>query len=196
MDRDGRVGGVDWWIVMAAGLAALTGARYTAGVDELLQDEVSGGSLPPRVLGLDVGRKRIGLAMTDAMGYTVQPLFTLHRGTPRADVKSIGRVVRRHAVAEIVVGLPLHLSGEMSAQAAKTQAFAEELRVALGVPVHLSDERLSTSEAHRQLYAAGRPRGEHREVVDQVAAVLILEGFLAERAYALARARLRDAAGL
>ena len=90
------------------------------------------------------------------------------------------------------MGNPLHMSGEISAQALKVQAFAEELRAALGIPVHLSDERLSTSEAHQQLYAMGRPRREHGAVVDQVAAVLILEGFLAGRAFARVRARLDD----
>ena len=168
---------------------------YTAKVDEPLQPEAVPAPLPPRILALDVGRKRIGLAITDPLGYTVQPLFTLHRGTPHADVKSIGRVVRKHAVAEIVVGNPLHMSGEISPQAARTQAFAEELRAAFDLPVHLSDERLSTSEAHQQLYAMGKPRQEHRELVDQVAAVLILEGFLAARAFAIARARLDEPAG-
>lgn len=144
------------------------------------------------MLALDVGRKRIGLAITDPLGLTVQPLFTLYRGTPHADVKSIGRVIRKHAVAEIVVGNPLHMSGEVSPQALKTQAFAEDLRVTFGLPVHLTDERLTTSEAHRHLHAMGRPRQEHREVVDQVAAVLILEGFLAERAYAAARVRFAE----
>lgn len=161
-------------------------------MDETSQPEIAAAPLPPRILALDVGRKRIGLAITDPLGYTVQPLFTLHRGTPHADVKSIGRVVRKHAVAEVVVGNPLHMSGEISAQALKVQGFAEELRAALGIPVHLSDERLSTSEAHRQLYAMGKPRQEHGAVVDQVAAVLILEGFLAGRAFARARASLDD----
>ncbi len=147
-------------------------------------------ALPPRILALDVGQKRIGLAITDPLGLTVQPLFTLHRGTPRADLKALSRVIRKHAVAEIVVGNPLHLSGEISPQARKTQAFADELRLASGLSVHLSDERLSTNEAHQHLYAMGKPRQEHRALIDQVAAVLILEGFLAARAYQEARARL------
>ena len=148
---------------------------------------------PHRILALDVGRKRIGLAITDPLGYTVQPLFTLQCGTPRADLKSIGRVLRKHAVAEVVVGNPLHMSGEVSPQARRAQALAEEIRVTFGLPVHLSDERLTSNEAHRQLSALGMPRQEHRSVVDQVAAVLILEGFLAERGYRdAAEARRRD----
>ncbi len=159
-------------------------------MEEPIQPEAAPASLSPRILALDVGRKRIGLAITDPLGFTVQPLFTLYRSTQHADVKSIGRVLRKHAVAEIVVGNPLHMSGEISPQALKTQAFAEALRTAFELPVHLTDERLSTSEAHRQLYAMGKPRQEHRGLVDQVAAVLILEGFLAARAYQAARAGL------
>ena len=128
--------------------------------------------------------------MTDPLGFTVQPLFTLHRGTSHADLKSLGRVLRKHAIAEIVVGNPLHMSGEVSPQALKIHAFAEELRAAFGLPVYLTDERLTTNEAHRHLHAMGKPRQEHRDLVDQVAAVLILEGFLAAREYHAARARL------
>ena len=179
-----------------ATLSLILFASYTAEVEDLRESDLPAPAPPPRILALDVGRKRIGLAVTDPLGLTVQPLFTLHRGTSHADVKSIGRVVRKHAVAEIVVGNPLHMSGEVSPQALKTQAFAEDLRVALRLPVHLSDERLTTSEAHRHLHAMGKPRQEHRAVVDQVAAVLILEGFLAERAYAIARARRDPPAAL
>lgn len=152
---------------------------------------------PPRVLALDVGNRRIGLALTDPLGYTVQPLFTLHRTTPRADLKSIARVVRRHHVAEIVVGNPLHLSGERSAQAVKSLRFAEELRGLVEVPVHLWDERLTTAEAHAQLDAregvrkGASDRKDRSAIIDQLAAVLLLESFLAERAYRLAAARLR-----
>ncbi len=161
-------------------------------MDEVLQTEVPPSALPPRILALDVGRKRIGLAITDPLGFTVQPLFTLYRSSPRADVKSIGRVLRKHTVNEIVVGNPLHMSGELSPQAIKTQSFAAELHATFGLPVHLSDERLTTSEAHRHLHAMGKPRQEHQGLVDQIAAVLILEGFLAARAFAVARTRLES----
>ncbi len=178
-------------IILKSPRADRTNAAATLrGVEEPIQPEAAPASLPPRILALDVGRKRIGLAITDPLGFTVQPLITLYRSTPHADVKSIGRVLRKHAVAEIVVGYPLHMSGEISPQALRTQAFADALRTAFGLPVHLTDERLSTSEAHQHLYAIGKPRQEHRGLVDQVAAVLILEGFLAGRAYQAARARL------
>ena len=133
-----------------------------------------------RVLGLDVGDRRIGLALSDLLGYTAQPLFTLHRENKRADLKSIGRVLRKHAVAEVVVGNPLYMSGDLSPQAVKAQMFAEEVRAQFGVAVHLWDERLTTIEAHRYLDNSGHAggRGERRAIIDQVAAVLILQAYL------------------
>ena len=141
------------------------------------------GSPVPRILGLDVGDRRIGLAISDPLGFTAQPLFTLHRAGRRADLKSIARVLRKHGVTEVVVGNPLHMSGDQSPQATKAQAFAEELRAEFGITVHLWDERLTTTEAHRHLDDAGRPGGRERKgIIDQVAAVLILQSFLEARA--------------
>jgi putative Holliday junction resolvase len=88
-------------------------------------------------------------------------------------------------VAGIVVGNPLHASGEASPQAEKTQAFAAELGELTGLPVTMWDERLTSREAHQMLYEAGRKRQEHRAVVDQVAAVLILESFMESRGQGL-----------
>ena len=122
------------------------------------------------------------MAVSDELGLTVQPVLTLEvRRNPREDLRSIARLARRFGVAGIVVGNPLHLSGEQSPRAIKTQAFAAELGALTGLPVHLWDERLTTREAHRILYEAGHARQEHRRVVDQVAATLILESFLEER---------------
>jgi putative Holliday junction resolvase len=147
------------------------------------------GGLVRRVVGFDVGDRRIGIAVSDPLGYTAQPLFTLHRtSNKRADMKAVGRVLRKHGVAEAVVGNPLHMSGDQSPQAAKAQAFAEELRAEFGLTVHLWDERLTTAEAHRHLDAGGHAGGrERRGIIDQVAAVLILQGFLDGRAARAAR---------
>jgi len=136
----------------------------------------------PRYLGLDVGSKRIGVAISDELGVTAQPVLTLTRKrNPKDDLRSLARLCRRFGCAEIVVGNPLHLSGEASAQAAKIQAFAGELAGLAGVPLHLWDERLTSREAHAILYAAGKSRQEHKPLVDQVAAVLILQSFLDAR---------------
>ena len=136
----------------------------------------------PRYLGLDVGAKRIGIAVTDELGLTAQPVLTLeaHRNG-RDDLRSIARLARRYSVAGIVVGNPLQLSGDSGPRALKTQKFAAELGELTGLPVYLWDERLTTRAAHQILYEAGHARQEHKKVVDQVAAVLILQSFLDER---------------
>jgi putative holliday junction resolvase len=137
----------------------------------------------PRLLGLDFGDRRIGVAVSDELGLTAQPVLTLVRKNPKLDLKSRGRLLRKFNCAAIVLGNPLYMSGDLSPQAAKTHAFAQELRAAFDLPIHLWDERLTSAEAHRHLHAAGRPLSGHREVVDQVAAVLILQSFLdAQRA--------------
>jgi len=136
----------------------------------------------PRYLALDVGSKRIGVAVSDELGLTAQPVLTLERRrNPREDLRSLARLCRRYSVAAIVVGNPLHLSGEVSPRSAKTQSFAAELAALTGLPVHFWDERLTTREAHEILYQSGKPRQQHRRVVDQVAAVLILQSFLDEK---------------
>jgi putative holliday junction resolvase len=134
-----------------------------------------------RLMGLDVGDRRIGVAVSDALGLTAQPVLTLVRTNRRQDMKSLKRLLRKYECAEIVVGNPLYMSGDQSPQAAKAQSFAADLREETGLPVHLWDERLTTTEAHRHLHAAGRAGTEHRAVVDQVAAVLILQSFLDAR---------------
>jgi len=147
-----------------------------------------------RVVAFDVGDKRIGVAVSDALG-NAQPLLTIYRKTPRADLKSIGRLLRKHEVTEAVVGHPLNMSGEVGPRARKAQEFAEQLRAEFDIPVHLADERLTTWEAHQLLDQSGRSRrtvAERRErsrIIDQVAAVLILQSFLDARANRQARAK-------
>jgi putative Holliday junction resolvase len=137
----------------------------------------------PRYLGLDVGTRRIGVAVSDELGLTAQPVMTLERrrtarGISRQDLRSLARLARRFGVVGIVVGNPVHMSGDVSPQAARTQAFAAALGELSGLPIHLWDERLTTREAHQILYEAGNARQEHKRVVDQVAATLILQSFL------------------
>jgi len=122
------------------------------------------------------------VAVSDELGLTAQPVLTLERRhNRREDLRSLARLCRRFGVVGIVVGNPVHLSGDVSPQAAKTQAFAAELGELTGLPIHLWDERLTTREAHQILYEAGHARQEHRKVVDQVAATLILRSFMEEQ---------------
>ena len=134
----------------------------------------------PRLMGLDVGSKRIGIALSDPFGWTAQPLMTLNRKSPREDLRSIARLCRRHEVVAIVVGNPLHMNGEVSPRALKNQAFAAELGELAQLPIHLWDERLTSAEAHQILYQSGHDRQQHKPLVDQVAAVLILQSWLDE----------------
>jgi putative holliday junction resolvase len=136
--------------------------------------------LPVRILGLDVGDRRVGVAVSDELGLTAQPVFTLVRKNRRHDLGTLGRLVRKYGCTEVVVGNPLYMSGDISPQALKAQAVARDLEIETGVRVILWDERLSTSEAHRHLDAVGRSI-DRKAVVDQVAAVLILQSFLDSR---------------
>jgi putative Holliday junction resolvase len=140
-----------------------------------------------RVMALDVGKVRIGIALTDPLGYTAQPLLTLWRKGRGEDLRSLLRLTRKHEVSEIVVGNPLHLSGDISSWAAKVHEFAEELRARSGLPVLLWDERLSSVVAHEILDEVGHDRRDRKQIIDQVAAVVILRGWMEAREQALSR---------
>lgn len=135
--------------------------------------------LPGRVLGIDLGTKRIGLALSDPLGITAQPLETLNRVGPRKDLRALEDCVRRNGVTRVVVGLPLLLSGEEGSQAAAAREEAERLRQRLGnVPVVLWDERLTTVQAERAMLEGNVRRRKRKTRVDALAAVLILQGYL------------------
>ena len=140
---------------------------------------VSGPNLPSgRILGLDVGARRIGVAISDPLGITAQGLATLQRRNRRYDLSELGKLLAEHEVREIVVGNPLRMSGQSGTQAEKMAIFATQLRQAFSLPVHLFDERLTTAEAHRLLDETGISDTRRRKVIDKMAAVLILQAFL------------------
>ena len=143
-----------------------------------------------RVMALDVGKVRIGVALSDGLGLTAQPLLTVWRKTRGEDLGSLLRLIRKHEVTEIVVGNPLHMSGDLSPWAAKVQEFAGELRNRCGIPVQLWDERLSSLAAHEILDEAGYDKRGRKFVIDQVAAVVILRDWMESQDQAAARAEL------
>jgi putative Holliday junction resolvase len=145
------------------------------------QTNASESGLPPRILGLDVGSKRIGLAISDPLGVTAQGLETLHRQNKRSDFFQLQQVISKHQVAEIVVGLPLRMTGAEGIQAEKMQTFADEIRRRFRLPVHLWDERLSSAQANRLLRETEMSIKRRSEVVDQMAAVLILQSWMDAR---------------
>ena len=137
--------------------------------------------LRPRILGLDVGSKTIGMAVSDPLGITAQGLQTLRRKNKRTDFGRLNEVVRQYEVAEIVVGLPLRMSGLEGTQSEKMRQFAADLRKASGLPVHLWDERLTSAEANRVLRDSEMSIKRRGEVVDRLAAVLILQNWMAAK---------------
>jgi putative Holliday junction resolvase len=136
------------------------------------------GSGPARILALDFGSRNIGLAVTDPLGLTAQGLPTLRRSTKRNDLDYLRRVIKQYGVGELVMGLPLRMSGSEGIQSDKVNEFAEELRRKFKLPVHLYDERLTSVEANRLLRETDMSIRRRAEVVDQMAAVLILQSFL------------------
>src|SRR5271157_1212257 len=136
---------------------------------------------PPRILALDFGSKTIGLAVSDELGITAQGLATLRRTNKRNDLDHLRRLIKQYGVGEIVMGLPLRLSGDTGIQSDKVEVFAEELRKKFKLPVHLFDERLTSVEANRLLRESEMSIRRRAEVVDQLAAVLILQAFLEAR---------------
>ncbi|HZQ22041.1 MAG TPA: Holliday junction resolvase RuvX [Terriglobales bacterium] len=130
------------------------------------------------MLGLDVGSKTIGMAVSDLLGVTAQGLPTLRRKNKRTDLAALQAIIEQYEIGEIVVGLPLRMSGASGTQAVKMQELAEELRKRFGIPVHLWDERLTSAEANRLLREAEMSIKRRGEVVDRLAAVLILQGWM------------------
>ncbi|PYV70251.1 MAG: Holliday junction resolvase RuvX [Acidobacteria bacterium] len=132
-------------------------------------------------MGLDVGSKRIGLAVSDPLGITAQGLETIRRQNKRLDFEELGKIIRQYSVSEIVVGYPLRLSGAEGTQSEKMQRFAEDLRKKFGLPVHLWDERLTSSQANRLLREMELSIQKRAGAVDRMAAVLILQNWMEAR---------------
>jgi putative Holliday junction resolvase len=132
-----------------------------------------------RVAALDVGDVRIGVAVSDELRITAQGIGVVRRVGGRRDLEALAALLAPYELARLVVGLPLNMNGTEGPQAARVRAFAEQTAAHLGVPLEFWDERLTTVAAERTLLEADMSRKRRREVVDKVAAVLILQGYLA-----------------
>jgi putative Holliday junction resolvase len=133
---------------------------------------------PGRVLAIDLGDRRMGLALSDPLGLTAQGLPTVERRNRREDMNYLKSLARKNAVSTIVLGNPLNMDGSQGRQSAEAVEFASKLRKHLNLEVRLWDERLTSVEANRLLREAGLGPEHRARSVDQVAAVLLLENFL------------------
>jgi putative Holliday junction resolvase len=131
-----------------------------------------------RTMGLDLGTKTIGVAVSDGLGLTAQGVTTVRRTSLKADLAALATLAKEHEVSRVVLGLPLNMDGSEGPRAEASRKFADTLGTTLGVPVELWDERLSTVAATRTLLEADVSRARRREVIDQVAAQFILQGWL------------------
>jgi len=130
------------------------------------------------VLALDVGKKRIGLAVSDPLGITAQGLQTLERTRVREDLAKLKDLATHWNVSTLLVGRPLHMSGAESRQSEYTRDFAERLSEHIGLPIVFWDERLTSVEAARILQETGKAAATRKGAVDRVAAMLLLESYL------------------
>lgn len=133
---------------------------------------------PGRVMALDLGGQRIGVALTDALRVLASPLKTLRAQPRAAAIQQIAELIASNEVADLVVGLPLTLSGEVGPQAKLVQEFVEALRAHVSIPIHMVDERLTSVEAERMMVEMGIKREQRKARIDEVAASLILRDFI------------------
>lgn len=131
-----------------------------------------------RILGLDVGQKTIGVAISDPLGFTAQGITTIRRTKKTDDVKEVVRICNEYSVETIVVGLPKNMDGSIGFAGEKIQEFSNLLKEAIDLEIVFWDERLTTVAAHRAMLEADLSRGKRKKIVDKVAATYILQGYL------------------
>ncbi len=129
-------------------------------------------------MALDVGSRRIGVAVSDPLGITAQGLDTIQRQNKRRDLEALRRLLSEYQIREVVVGLPLRLSGAEGTQSEKMRVFADDLRRHFGITVHLWDERWTSTEANRLLRETDLSIEKRAKAVDRMAATLILQSWL------------------
>lgn len=134
-----------------------------------------------RFIGLDPGKKTIGVAISDETGLTAQPVTTIKRASLAKDLDAIAALIERYSVKHIVAGMPVNMNGTIGPRGEETQRFIESLRDKTGLPVTAWDERLSTVAVEKALIDGDVSRARRKEVVDKLAAAYILQGYLDSR---------------
>ncbi len=131
-----------------------------------------------RIMGLDIGEKRIGIAVSDLLMLTAQGIESYSRKDDEEDIAHIKKMTEEWGAAKIICGLPVNMNGTEGEQAQKTRDFAGKLKEAIGCEIDFFDERLTTASAHRTLLEADMSRAKRKKVVDKVAAVYILQAYM------------------
>lgn len=131
-----------------------------------------------RIMGLDYGDKTIGVAVSDALGWTAQGIEVIRRKSEEYDIQRLREIIQAYEITEIVVGLPKNMNGTIGSRGQICIDFSESLKHILNMPVHLWDERLTTVSAQRTLLEADVSRKKRKQVVDKIAAGLILQGYI------------------
>lgn len=134
-----------------------------------------------RIMGLDIGTKTIGIAVSDELGLTAQPLKTLSRKNLESDLNQLKQLIKDLKVSEMVVGLPIRTDGALGQSADMALEFIEQLKATFELPVNVWDERFSTAAVTKMLLEADVSRAKRRKVVNHLAAAYILQGFLDSR---------------
>ena len=131
-----------------------------------------------RILGIDLGEKRIGISISDELGITAQGLPTIKSANEIEDLKNIKEIIDQYGVEKIVLGLPINMNGSLGEQAKKAISFAEKLKSSFQLPVELEVERLTTSKAEKFFIETDRSRKKRKKVIDKMSAIIILQSFL------------------
>ena len=131
-----------------------------------------------RILGLDIGQKTIGLAISDPLGLTAQGLTTIRRKNKQSDIEELKKVCKEYEVETLVIGLPKNMNGTIGEAGEKALEFSELLKEKTGLPIEMWDERLTTVAAHRAMLEADLSRNKRKKIVDKIAATYILQGYL------------------
>lgn len=131
-----------------------------------------------RILGLDVGSKTIGVAISDPLGWTAQGITTIRRKNKSSDLEEVKKICDEYSVETIVIGLPKNMNGTIGESGERVLALAEEIKEFTGISIEMWDERLTTVAAHKSMIAADFSREKRKKIVDKVAAVYILQGYL------------------
>lgn len=131
-----------------------------------------------RILGLDIGDRTIGVAVSDPLGYTAQGITTIRRKNEQSDIEELIKLCKQYEVDTIVSGLPKNMNGTLGPQSEKVMEFCGKIELAIDVPIKMWDERLTTVAANRAMLEADMSRSKRKKIVDKIAATYILQGYL------------------